>query len=90
MKCSLLVFSQDDLQSAGCVKYKSGVASAEWDAQGMNGTGGMKSIGEICDSENRVLMKHLSSSSLAAGLAHFNTAIHFSEASMLITSTDRA
>ncbi len=80
MTCSLLVFSHDDQQSAGCVKYTSGAVSAEWGAQGMSRVAGSKSIGEICDSENRVLMKQLFSFSLAAVLAQIFSAIHLSEA----------
>ncbi len=56
----------------------------------MSRIGGMKSIGEICDSEHRLLMKQLCSSSLAAVLAQIPSAIHLSEASMLIISTDWA
>ncbi len=54
MTCSLLVFSQNDMQSAGCVRYKSGAVSAEWGAQGMSKIGGMRSIGETMVQETEI------------------------------------
>lgn len=85
-------FGQSDLQSAGQAvsNAQEVLISAERGGQGMSRIGGMKSIGEMCDSENRVLMKQLCSSSLAAVLAQISVSIHISEASVLVISTDKA